>query len=290
MFRNKVLKEAVIGALPETTAGDECRCLRRELEILRRDREKLREFRCNEVNQLECQFQTTKDNLRRRLLERSNSATYKQSLRHYRSEQFANQNGIEKGKETPKNIRSNRFPNAGRAITSCNYIIQQETPILSAMHRTFLVFPNQIEVFEGEYERKIYPYFRKEIQALHIESLEVLDYWMRRLTEQVADNQSLYASYRTKLESIEVEVQNYTKQLQLRQQKDGRNLSTGFKKDCDEEISLSGTVCSSDSDNEIPPGTEVDQPKKCKQKNYPRMAAFRLRFRSPRRRVQSPST
>jgi len=285
-----VLKEAVIGALPETTADDECQCLRRELQVLRRDREKLREFRCNEVKQLECQYQTTKDDLRCRLLERSNSATYKKSLRHYRWEQFENKNGTGKGSETSNNIRSDSFPNSGRAITSCNYIVQQETPILSAMHRTFLVFPNQIQVFEGEYERKIYPYFRKEIQALHIESLEVLDYWMRRLTEQVADNQSLYASYRTKLEGIEAEVQNCKDLLLLRQRKDGKNLRTGFKKDCDEEISLSGTVCSSDSDNEIQIGTKVDRPNKCKQKHYPRMAAFRLRFRSSRRRVKSPST
>jgi len=203
-------------------ADGACHLLRKELEALRSNRTMLRNSRCKEIEILEDQYRNTKEKLQWKLPEHANIATYKRFLEYYQRDM--------------------------REFHS-NYIFQQETPLLSAMHRSDCVLPRQIELFEGGiYAREIYPYFRKEIQALHHDSREVTDNWMSRLSDQSEENDALYASYQTELESIEIEVKRYRGL--LLQQRARNNPGKGSKRDDDENSVLSDTERSSDSDDE----------------------------------------
>mmetsp|Transcript_22237 Transcript_22237/g.52611 ORF Transcript_22237/g.52611 Transcript_22237/m.52611 type:complete len:330 (+) Transcript_22237:31-1020(+) len=250
MSTNENIEGSVV-AFPEETADDECRRLRQELETSRRNREKQRELRCDELKLLEYRYRTKKESLKRNLRDRTNVPTYRQSLLRFQQEEFGQRDGSGQGDDgtSSKNNSSNIFRNGSRIATSSNYILQKETPLLSAMHRSFLVLPNQIEVLEGEYERKIYPYFRDEIRSLNVDLLEVSDYWMRRLSEKVEENKLLYDSYQTKLEGMEAEIRKHKTQLHAIQRK-GRNKNESFTTVCDEETILSGTESDSDSDND----------------------------------------
>jgi hypothetical protein len=239
-----------VGTLSGETV-DECHLLRQELEALRSNRTTLRNSRCKEIELMECQYQYAKEKLQRKLPDHANVATYRQFLRYYQRDISQYQLNKGDGTTTTTSIYN-------RSVPSSNYIIQQETPLLSAMHRSFCVLPHQIELFEGEYEREIYPYFRKEIQALHLDSLEVSDDWMSRLSNQAEENDALYNSYRTELESNEMEVKRYRRL--LLQQRAGKNPGKESEKGYDENDSIlseSETECSSDSDDEISSRGEV---------------------------------
>jgi hypothetical protein len=238
------------GALSGETV-DECHLLRQKLEALRSNRTALRNSRCNEIELMESQYQYAKGKLQRKLPEHANIATYRKFLRYYQRDISRYQENKGDGTTASTSIYNRSGRSSSYAIPSSNYIIQQETPLLSAMHRSFCVLPHQIELIEGEYEREIYPYFRKEIQALHLDSLEVSDDWMSRLSNQVEENHALYNSYRMELESIEMEVKRYRRL--LLQQRATENLGKESKKGYDENsvTSESATECSSDSDDEM---------------------------------------
>ena len=215
---------------------DECNRLRRELERLRNDRLQLMTSRSKEIKQMEYEYRNAKEKLQRKLPEHANIATYRQCLRYYQRDDCKNQmNGAHRMSYTPP---------------SSNYIIQQETPLMSAMHRSFCVFPHQVEICEREYEHEIYPYFRKEIQELHLDCQEMTEKWMSRLSDQAEENDTLYDSYRTEIEKIEMDVKRHRRI--LFQEKSGK---TSVKKneegyDDDERSVLSETDHSSDSEDE----------------------------------------
>lgn len=107
---------------------------------------------------------------------------------------------------------------------------------------------HQIELMEGEYEREIYPYFRKEIQELHLDSQEMTNKWMSRLSDKAEENDALYDAYRVQLESIEAEIKRH-RQILLKE----KSRKDGGKKvgESDDESSiLSETEHSTDSEDE----------------------------------------
>ena len=105
-----------------------------------------------------------------------------------------------------------------------------------------------MELLEREHEREIYPYFRKEIQDLHLESQEVTNNWMSRLSDLAEENDALYESYRTELEGIEIEIKRYRRLLfqETAEKKAGKESGEG----CDESSILSETEHLTDSEDE----------------------------------------
>ncbi len=213
---------------------DENNCLRQELERLRNDRLQLMTSRSKEIKQMEYEYRNVKEKLQRKLPEHANIATYRQCLRYYQRDDCKNHmKGAHSMSYTPP---------------SSNYIIQQETPLLSAMHRSFCVFPHQMEICEREYEREIYPYFRQEIQELYLDCQEMTDKWMKRLSDQAEENDALYDSYRTELENIEMDVKRHRRI--LFQVESGKTSVNKSEEDYDERSILSETDHSSDSEDE----------------------------------------
>ncbi len=208
--------------------------LRRELDRLRKKRAELKAFRSAEIKVMENEYRNAKEKLQRKLPEHANIPTYRRSLRYFQG-------------DASKSL-DNKTHSTNCILPSSNYIIQQETPLLSAMHRSFCVLPHQIETNEREYEREIYPYFRKEIQDLHLDCQEMTDKWMSLLSEKAEENDALYDSYRTELENIEAEVKR--RRRLLFEQRSGMNAARTTKDICDEGSLLSETDHSSDSEDE----------------------------------------
>jgi len=224
---------------------DACHLLRLELDALRSNRAALRDSRRKEIEMLDQQYRNAKENLQRKLPVQVNLKIYRQFLQYYERDMSEyKENNI---KTQPGSISNSRGRSLSCAVPVSNYIIQQETPLLSAMHRSFCVLPNQKDNLKAEYEREIYPYFKKEIEALHLDTMEVSDMWMGSLSKQVEENDVYYKSYRTKLENIEMEVKRYRGLLS--QQRAAKKLGKESGSDDDEDSSLSETERSSDSDD-----------------------------------------
>lgn len=224
---------------------DQSRLLRKELEGLRKHRQALRVSRCAELNSLESRYRSAKANLHRKTSERYNSSTYRQFLLQHGQE--PSQQIEEIGGITPVTAGS-------RSLPSSNYIVQRETPLLSAMHRSFCVLPHQMEVLEKAYECEVYSFFRKEMQGLHVGKLQVSHDWMKRLSDKVECNNELYQSYQNKLQILETEIKDCRYQLaKQREFKDHLCKENENEIDFDEETILSGTENSSDSELEISP-------------------------------------
>jgi len=230
---------------PTGETDDACHLLRLELDALRSNRAALRDSRRKEIEMLDQQYRNAKEKLQRKLPEHVNLKIYRQFLQYYERDMSEyKENNI---KTQPGGISNSRGRRLSCAVPVSNYIIQQETPLLSAMHRSFCVLTNQKDSLKAEYEREIYPYFKKEIEALHLDTMEVSDMWMGRLSKQVEENDVYYKSYRTKLENIEMEVKRYRGLLS--QQRAAKKLGKEIGNDDDENSSLSETERSSDSDD-----------------------------------------
>jgi len=206
---------------------DECDRVRKELEALRSKRTTLKSTRCKEIELHESQYQNTKAKLERRLTEHAHIKTYRQFLQYYQREY----------QENSKDASSRCM------VPASTYIIQQETPLLSAMHRSFCVLPHQRKLIRMNYEHDIFPYMRKEIEALNLDALEVSNQWMKRLSDQGEEIDVLYDKYRMELENIEMEVRKYRCLLTE------KTLNKEGKKDCDDSSILSDTDRSESDDD-----------------------------------------
>ncbi len=226
MTSNNEHETGVSGSLQEI--DDDCHRLRHELDTLRKNRLELRKSRSEEIQLLEYQHQSAKEKLHRKLPEHANISTYSKFLRYYQRDLIQNEN---------KNT-----------IPTSNYIIQQETPLLSAMHRAFCVLGHQIELMEREYEQEIYPYFRKEIQDLHLDSQNMTDKWMSSLSDKAEESDNLYDAYRTQLESIEAEIKRHKQLLYTEKARKDGGKKVGESDD--ESSVLSETEHSTDSEDE----------------------------------------
>jgi hypothetical protein len=229
-----VLQERVVkdGGSPNETLDVSYHFLRKELDTIRAKREKEATNRREELYWLERLFRKARKSLQRNLSERSNHATCRRFLQEYQQQLCSNSKG-------EKNTRS--------AIPTSNYILNQETNLFSTLHRSFCVLPHQIEVMEQEYQLELFPYFRKEIQDVQLNSLEVSNHWIRRLSVLAEENNVLYDSYRNELDQIEIEVREYKKQIlaQTSEEKTNRYVC----KDDDETSILSATERSCDDDD-----------------------------------------
>ena len=232
-----VLQERVVkdGGSTNETLDVSCHFLQKELDAMRAKREKEAIDRREELYWLGCLFIEAKKSLHQSLSERSNHVTYRRFLQEHQQQFCSNTKG-------EKNTRS--------AIPTSNYISNQETTLFSTLHRSFCVLPHQIEVMEQEYQLELYPYLRKEIQDLQLNSLEVSNLWIRRLSVLAEENNVLYDSYRNELDQIETEVREYRKQI----------LYKYLYKDDDETSILSATEHCDDDDSEhgISPKQEED--------------------------------
>ena len=209
---------------------DACERVRKELEALRNNRTKLKSKYCMEIELHKSQFQSAKAKLERKLPEHAHIKSYRQFLQYYQREH----------QESSKD-----------ATTSCmvpasTYIIQQETPLLSAMHRSFCVLPHQKTLIRINYEDDIFPYMKKEIEDLNLDALEVSNQWMRRLSDQGEEIDDLYEKYRQELENIEMEVKRHRGILS--QQNAAKNSKKEGDKHCDESSILSDTEHSESDD------------------------------------------
>jgi len=243
-----------VGTLPRaTTNEDACRLLRQELEALRSNRTVLRDSRSKEIEMLECHYRNANEKLQRNLSEHSTTKIYRRFLMYYQRDY---RDGDGDGDDTTNASIGGNCKRRGHgtryAIPDSNYIVRQETPLLSAIHRWCCVFPHQIEYLEGRHEREMYPYFRKEIRALRLDLREVTNDWMGRLSDQGQENIDLYDSYQEKLESIEMEVKRYRAVVMLQQREAGTTTKgKETESDCDESTFLSDTEGSFDSDDEL---------------------------------------
>jgi len=243
-----------LGRLPEDK-HDACDHLRKELEDLRRNRLKLRDFRRKEIEHMEIRYRSSKEKLKRNLLERTNFTIYRNILRHYDEDGYDKQEDGHDDDTASGSIHKRSNHSACFAVPTSNYILQQEIPLLSAMHRSFCILPHQMELFESIYEHKIYPYFRTEIQALHLDFLKASDDWMHRLSDQAKKNDALYDSYRSEVETIEAEIKNYKRI--LLQQRVRKNPDKECENCCDDDSTLSATEHSADPDDESSTREEV---------------------------------
>jgi hypothetical protein len=239
-----VLEERVVkdGGSPNETLDVSYHFLRKELDTMRAKREKEAADRREELYWLEGLFRKAKKSLKQNLSERSNHATYRRFLQERQQQLCSDSKG-------EQNTRS--------AIPTSNYVLNQETTLFSTLHRSFCVLPHQIEVMEQEYQLELYPYFRKEIQDFELNSLEVSNHWIRRLSVLAEENNVLYDSYRNELDQIEIEVREYKKQILAQTSEETTNKYV--YKDDDEKSIVSATERScddDDSEHEISPKQE----------------------------------
>jgi hypothetical protein len=229
-----VLQERVIDdGSPEETIGVSYHVLRKELDTMRAIREKDDVYRREELYQLERLFRNAKESLQRNLSERSNHVTYRRFLHEHQQQLCPDSKG-------EKYTRSE--------IPTSNYLLNQETTLFSTLHRSFCVLPHQIEVMEQEYELDIYPYFRKEIQDVQLNSLEISNHWIGRLSVLAEENNALYDLYQNELNQIEIEVREYKKHI-LAQTSEERKTNKAVNKYDDDTSILSATERSCDDDD-----------------------------------------
>lgn len=250
-----------VGTLPGATIDDACRLLRQELEALRSNRIVLRDSRSKEIEMLECQLRNANEELQRNLSEYTTTKIYRRFLMYYqRNYRDGDGDGDGDGDDTSNASIGGSYKRRGHgtryAIPDSNYIVRQETPLLSAIHRWCCVLPHQIEYLKGRHGRVMYPYFRNAIRVLRLELREVSDDWMGRLSDQAQENIDLYDSHRAELESIEMEVKRYRAIVMLQQREAATTTTSGKETenifDCDESTFLSSdTEGSFDSDDEL---------------------------------------
>lgn len=208
-----------------------CDRVRKELEALRSNRTTVNSARCKEIEIQESKYQNAKAKLERKLPEHAHIKVYRQFLQYYEREYLDNSKDA-----TTRSM-----------VPSSTYIIQQETPLLSAMHRSFCLLPHQRTLIRMKYEDDIFPYMKKEIEALNFEALEVSNQWMGRLSDKGEEIDELYDAYRKKLETVQTEVRKYRS---LLSQENARKTSgKESDKDCDESSILSDTDRSESDDD-----------------------------------------
>ncbi|KAL3917356.1 MAG: hypothetical protein SGILL_004751 [Bacillariaceae sp.] len=171
--------------------------IRQELEALQKKREALRKQRPAEIKELETKYQAAKKELQVQLRSQ-HQATYMRFLKHDYYE-------IEATKQKEKK------DDAPTAAPSSNYIVQQEAPLLSALHRTFCIFPHQETTTQEYFDKEIIPYFEKKVWAAKMDrdNLDIVP----QVTKLAQANTDLYTSYQAKLEAQEEELRALRKQL-----------------------------------------------------------------------------
>jgi hypothetical protein len=177
--------------------------VRQELETLRLKREENRKKRPKELKELQRKFQAAKKNLQLQLSQRAHQATYIRFLKHEYYE-------IEERKQQEKAKTDGSRPRREIAPIS-TYIVQQEAPLLSALHWTFWIYPGQEKVTKEYYQEHIIPYFEKKVWTAKVDrdNLEIVD----KVTKLAQENTNLYDSYQRQLEAQEQELRELRRQL-----------------------------------------------------------------------------
>jgi hypothetical protein len=175
--------------------------LRQQLQSMRQQRDVSLKQNQMELKQLETTYKTKKKLLDQRLGPQQqrllNQTLYMKFLKH---EYYQ----LEKAKN---NLTKEQAP-------SSTYILQQETPLLSTMHRSFLILPKQITVTRNHYETNIYPYLQNEIQKLQYDSNLMSQQLIDQVSTVAQQNTNLYDGYQQRINTQEREIREWKKQLQ----------------------------------------------------------------------------
>eukprot|EP00539_Tryblionella_compressa_P005276 CAMPEP_0178757758 /NCGR_PEP_ID=MMETSP0744-20121128/13991_1 /TAXON_ID=913974 /ORGANISM="Nitzschia punctata, Strain CCMP561" /LENGTH=293 /DNA_ID=CAMNT_0020412013 /DNA_START=226 /DNA_END=1107 /DNA_ORIENTATION=- len=190
--------------------------LRIEIETMRREREANLKRRQVELEQRQSQFRAAQQRLHHKLLsERTNQTLYMQFLKHDYPQQGKEQNGV-----------------PTQAAPSSMYILQQETPLLSAMHRTFSVLPKQISLTEQYYQEHLYPYLQQELKKVQLDHMQVSERLVEQVSEVAQDNHALYGDYQEQVTKQEQELRHWKQLLPRRTTKHKHH-----DQECDELLS-----------------------------------------------------
>jgi hypothetical protein len=166
--------------------------LQKQLERIKEERLSSNRLQKLELDQLQRKLFTSKQQLDRKLSDRGNQAIYIRFLKH----------------DYPQYQRETSAENTSAisAAATSMYLLQQEAPLLSALHRTFLILPNQMSKHEQFYEGHVYPYFRRELHDAQLELVNVNEQLVRRVSQVAQENHDMYDSYQEKLEDLQQEI------------------------------------------------------------------------------------
>jgi hypothetical protein len=193
--------------------------LRRQLEDMKRQREEYIQLHQMELKDVTATYEAKKKQLHQKLHSRqqlrSDQAMFMKFLKHeyYQLEQAKKQQQQQQASEA-RGKKSQAGPSISEQAPSSMYILQQETPLLATMHRSFLLLPKQIAITKACYETQIYPYLQNELRTLQHD----LDTTSHRLIDQVTfvaqDNHNIYDRYQQQVKEQESLIRELKKQVQ----------------------------------------------------------------------------
>ncbi|KAL3924706.1 MAG: hypothetical protein SGILL_000878, partial [Bacillariaceae sp.] len=179
--------------------------IRQELSTLKAQREEAARQHETEVETLQKVFQAAQEELQHQLYsKRAHLAIYTRFLKHDYYE-------IEERKaKTEGKYGENPSRNQQQAPES-TYVLKQETALLSAVHRTFCIYPAQENITKKYYEGKVYPFFEQELRKVQEdrESIPI----EKQVVQEAKGNAALFDAYRHQVEEQETQLRSLRKQL-----------------------------------------------------------------------------
>jgi hypothetical protein len=157
--------------------------LRQELEALKLQAKIKERQRQHELQQVQIKSQMAQTKLQEQL-ERTHSPMY---MKFLTCEYLACE---ERKRQNP----DREVPTSAPAVVS-TVVLQSETPLLSVMHRAFLVFPNQMEWTKKLSKRYVEKFLKEQIRSLRRENVKISVDVVQKLSQKAEENDQLYETY-----------------------------------------------------------------------------------------------
>ncbi|KAG7337418.1 hypothetical protein IV203_034523 [Nitzschia inconspicua] len=157
--------------------------------------------------QLKCHMAHTK--LQEQLMERTHQSLY---MRFWTYEYQEYQQKKKQNSNNSSSNKNNSSLTAAKAIVS-PYVLKLETPLLSIMHRAFMVMPNQMEVTQNSYRKHLHSYLSREIRTLRKENALTSKRVVQQLSYAAEENDRLYDEYQRLVEEQERQLRTLRRQL-----------------------------------------------------------------------------
>jgi hypothetical protein len=191
--------------------------------------------------QLKCHMVQTK--LREQLMERTHQSMYMRFLTYDYQEY-----------EQKKNGPSNHKSKASSSPVVSTEVLQQETLLLSIMHRAFMVMRNQMEVTQISYRKNLFKFLSREIRLLRKENARASEQVVQELSLAAEENDRLYDEYQQRVEEQERQLRDLRRQLLQRSGKNSKHQQFELLA----ETEHSETTYSEDDDDDTEPCTSGD--------------------------------
>lgn len=162
--------------------------------------------------QLKCHMVQTK--LQEQLMERTHQSMYMRFLTYEYAEYDRKKKKDDDDDDGSKPFSATTTITTSSAPTAVStYVLQQETPLLSIMHRAFLVMPNQMEVTQICYRKHLFSYLSKEVRCLRRKNAQASEQVVHELSSAAEENDRLYDAYQERVEEQERQLRELRRQL-----------------------------------------------------------------------------